>query len=161
MATKTTPKTAAKIVKTARVAKPAKAKPAASGPLTKMKALYGGKDKLVDKIAGSLTHEGADEDTIKGRLASASNQQLLRLASVAEAVKKAYGSRDKLVDSLVKQLGRAKDKDFLGKLAGFSLPHLYDLAKSAERRAKGAKPSAAKAAKAAKPAASKTAAAAK
>ena len=151
MATKT-PKTApAKVAKPVKAAKVAKPKAAATGPLAKMKALYGSKDKLVDKIAGSLAHDGADEGSIKDRLASASNQQLLRLATVAEAVKKAYGSRDKLVDSLTKQLGRVKDKDFLAKLGSFSLPRLYDLARSAERRAKGAKPAAAK--KPAKPAA--------
>ena len=136
MATKT-PKTApAKAAKPVKVAKVAKPKAAATGPLAKMKALYGTKDKLVDKVAGALAHVGADEGSIKERLASASNQQLLRLAQVAEAVKKAYGSRDKLIDALTKQLGRVKDKDFLAKLGSFSLPRLYDLAKSADRRAK-------------------------
>ena len=115
-----------------------KAKPAATGPLAKMKAL-GGKDKLVDQIAGSLAHDGADEGSIKDRLTKASNAQLLRLASVTEAVKKAYGSRDKLVDALIKALGRAKDKDYVAKLGTFSLPKLYDLAKSTERKAKAAK----------------------
>lgn len=140
MATKTSTKTAAKPAKTAKPAKaekPAK-KVVASGPLAKMKALYGSKDKLVDKIAGSLAHEGADEDSIKSRLASASNQQLLRLAQVSEAVKKAYGSREKLVDGLLKKLNRAKDKDFVSKLGAFSLPRLYDLARSTDRRAKTA-----------------------
>ena len=57
---------------------------------------------------------------------------------VTEAVKKAYGSRDKLIDALAKALGKAKDKDYLAKLGGFPLPRLLDLAKSAERRAKKA-----------------------
>lgn len=137
MAQKTSTKTPAKPATPAK-GKPAKAKPAATGPLAKVKAL-GGKDKLVDKIAGSLAHDGADEGSIKERLAKASNAQLLRLASVTEAVKKAYGSRDKLVDALIKALGRAKDKDYVAKLGTFSLPKLYDLAKSTERKAKAAK----------------------
>ncbi|MBP8812040.1 MAG: hypothetical protein KBG48_25970 [Kofleriaceae bacterium] len=141
MAQKTTTKTTAKTAKTAKVAKaakPAKAPKPATGPLAKVKALYGGKDKLVDKLAGALVHDGADEGSIKDRLAKASNAQLLRLANVSEAVKKAYGSRDKLIDALAKALGKAKDKDYLAKLGGFPLPRLLDLAKSAERRAKKA-----------------------
>ena len=137
MAQKTSTKTPAKPAKPAK-GKDVKAKPAATGPLAKVKAL-GGKDKLVDKIAGSLAHDGADEGSIKERLAKASNAQLLRLASVTEAVKKAYGSRDKLIDALIKALGRAKDKDYVAKLGTFSLPKLYDLAKSTERKTKAAK----------------------
>ena len=134
---KTTTKTpAAKPAKTVKAPKAAKAKPAATGPLSKVKALYGSKDKLVDKIAGALVHDGNDEGSIKERLATASNAQLLRLAAVAETVKKAYGSRDKLIDSLTKTVGRAKDKDFVAKLGTFTLPKLYDLAKAAERKAK-------------------------
>lgn len=144
MATKTTAKTAKPAAKPAAKTgpktekKPVKAKPAASGPLAKMKALYGSKDKLVDKVAGVLAHEGNDEGSIKDRLATASNQQLLRLAKVADEVKKAYGSRDKLIASLTKTLGRAKDSDFITKLGTFSLPRLFDLAKSADRKAKQA-----------------------
>jgi hypothetical protein len=134
---KTTTKTpAAKPAKPVKAPKAAKAKPAATGPLSKVKALYGSKDKLVDKIAGALVHDGNDEGSIKERLATASNAQLLRLAAVAETVKKAYGSRDKLIDSLTKTVGRAKDKDFVAKLGTFTLPKLYDLAKAAERKAK-------------------------
>lgn len=140
MAQKTSTKTPAKSAKPAKPAKgkAEKAKPAPTGPLAKVKAL-GGKDKLVDKLAGSLVHDGADEGSIKERLAKASNAQLLRLASVSEAVKKAYGSRDKLVDALIKALGRAKDKDYVAKLGTFSLPKLYDMAKSNDRKAKAAK----------------------
>ena len=71
--TKTPAKTAAK---PAKAPKAAKAKPAATGPLAKVKALYGSKDKLVDKLAGSLVHDGSDEGSIKERLATASNARL-------------------------------------------------------------------------------------
>lgn len=115
----------------------AEAKPKVDrGPLARMKALYGTKDKLVDKIAGSIATTGEDEGALKDRLLKASNQQLLKLAAVADAVKKAYGSRDKLVDSLVKAGNRIKDKDYVAKLGALSLPRLYDLARSAERRAR-------------------------
>lgn len=116
-----------------------KAKPVAGGPFARMKALYGTKDKLVEKIAGTLATDGEDEGALKERLLKASNAQLLKLANVAEQVKKTYGSRDKLVDALTKALHRAKDQPFVAKLGTFSLPRLYDLARSAERRAKAAK----------------------
>lgn len=127
--------------KAKKAAAPAKAKAEAKpkvdrGPLARMKALYGTKDKLVDKIAGSIAGSGEDEGALKDRLLKASNQQLLKLAAVAEAVKKAYGSRDKLIATLTKTLGRVKDSDFLAKLGTFSLPRLYDLARSADRKAK-------------------------
>jgi hypothetical protein len=145
MAKKTDAKTKAKAEPKAKKAaaapkaakKPAEPKPA-RGPLARMKALYGTKDKLVDKIAGAIVSDGEDEGAIKGRLLKASNQQLLKLAAVADAVKKTYGGRDKLVESVVKALNRAKDKDYVAKLASFSLPRLYDLARSAERRARQA-----------------------
>lgn len=140
-AKKAEPKSAKKADPKAKKAAKAETKPAAPaparGPLARMKALYGSKDKLVEKLAGSLAAEGGeDEGALKDRLLKASNQQLLKLAAVADAVKKTYGGRDKLVDTLVKALNRAKDKEYVQKLSQFSLPRLYDLARSAERRAR-------------------------
>lgn len=122
--------------KAKREAKPAAAPAPARGPLARMKALYGSKDKLVDKLAGSIATEGEDEGALKDRLLKASNQQLLKLAAVADAVKKTYGGRDQLVGKVVQALNRAKDKEYVAKLSSFSLPRLYDLARSAERRAR-------------------------
>lgn len=131
-----TKKKAAKPAKTEAKAKAARP---ATGPLARVKALHGSKDKLVETLAGMLATDGEDEGALKDRLLKASNQQLLKLAGVAEAVKKSYGSRDKLVEALAKALNRAKDKDYLAKLASFSLPRLYDLTRAAERRARAAK----------------------
>ena len=138
----TTAKTAKPAPKTATKEKPAaKAPPAkkpATGPLARVASLYGSKDKLVDKVASGLATDGQDEGALKDRLRKASNQQLLKLATVVDAVTKAYGSRDKLVAGLVKALGKAKDKDYVARLGTFSLPRLYDLARASERRAKAA-----------------------
>ncbi len=141
MATKT-PTTAAKPAKSKdSKTKPGTAEPSKTGrpagPLARLAALHGSKAKLVAKLAPSLAHDGAGDD-LEARLGKASNKQLLHLASVVEAVTKAYGSRDKLVASLVKALGKAKDKDYVARLSGFSLPRLYDLARATERRAKAA-----------------------
>ena len=135
--TKAAPKAAKKPAAPKATKKPAAPK-AATGPLARMKALYGTKDKLVDKVAGVLATDGEDEGALKDRLLKASNQQLLKLAAVADAVKKTYGGRDKLVEAVTKALNRAKDKDYVAKLSTFSLPRLYDLARSAERRARQA-----------------------
>lgn len=127
--------------------KPVKTAPAKSGrgPLARVATLHGGKDKLVDKLVPGLAGEGEDEGTLKERLSKASNQQLLRLAGVVEAVTKAYGSRDKLLAALILALGKAKDKDFVARLGTYSLPRLYDLARAQERRTKAAAPAAKKA----------------
>lgn len=145
MATKTA-KTATP-AKTASKDKTAKAAPAKSGrgPLARVAALHGSKEKLISKLVPGLAGEGEDEGTLKDRLTKASNQQLLRLAGVVESVTKAYGSRDKLLASLVKALGKAKDKDYVTRLGTFSLPRLYDLARAQERRTKAAAPAAKKA----------------
>jgi len=132
MVKKTPAKAAAPKTKKPRVKKA----PPRKGPLARVKELYGGKDKLVDQIAGSLTSDDSDEDSVKDRLLKASNQQLLRLAGVVEAVKKAYGSRDQLIAALAKAVNKAKDNDYVAKLGRFSLPRLYDLARSVERRAR-------------------------
>lgn len=151
MATKTSkPATPATPAPKAKPVKAAKAEPAvkvARGPLARIGNVHGGKDKLIDKLAPGLAGGGDDEGALKGRLQKASNQQLLRLASVVEAVTKTYGSKDKLVAALVKALGKAKDKDYVARLGSFSLPRLYDLARASERRIKAAAPKAAAPAK--------------
>ena len=143
-ATKTNGKTAKAAAGSKKAAAP-RAKKAAKaaakvvgGPLAKLKAAYGTKEDLVGKIAEPLAAKDEDTDTLKQRLLTASNQQLLRLAGVVETVTKKYGSREKLVAAIGKALNKAKDNDYLAKLETLSLPHLLDLAKSSERRAKNA-----------------------
>jgi hypothetical protein len=130
-------KAAAKAKSAAKAAKPAKAK-VASGPLARVKAAYGSKESLVGKLVEPLAGKDEDTDALKARLLVASNQQLLRLAKVVETVTKKYGSRDKLVAAIGKAIGKAKDADYLAKLHTFSLPKLFDMMSSAERRAKHA-----------------------
>jgi hypothetical protein len=121
------------------VAKAPKAAPAPApqrGPLARVKALAGSKDDLVKRITEPLAIGDQDPDALGERLRRASNQQLLRLAKVVDAVKAKYGSRDQLIDKLGSVLGKAKDKDYLAKLGTFSLPRLLDMVRSAERRAR-------------------------
>lgn len=116
--------------------KAAAAAPAARHPAGRVKAGHGSKDDLVKKIVEPLAAEDQDTDALSDRLRKASNKQLLRLLRVVETVKDKYGSREKLIDTLGKLLGKAKDKDYLAKLGTFSLPRLLDMVRSAERRAR-------------------------
>jgi hypothetical protein len=121
--------------KAAKVAKAAAAK-VTGGPLAKLKAAYGSKESLIGKIVEPLAGKDEDTDALRDRLLHASNRQLLRLAKVVETVTKKYGSREKLVAAISAAMNKAKDADYLAKLESFSLPRLFDLARSTERRAK-------------------------
>jgi hypothetical protein len=124
-------------------------------PLQVVNETHGGKEKLVDKLVGLIEkgEEGAED--IKDRLRNVSNQKLLRLLEVAETVKEKYGSTEKLTQVVADALGRAKDADYVKRLASYSPARLLDLAKSLAKKArgKGAPGAESKGAKAAKTAA--------
>lgn len=97
---------------------------------------HGGKEALAKALAPLLARDDEDSDVIATRLKTASNAQLLRLQRVADAVKQKWGSREALITALGTAEKKSKDKDYLAKLSTFSLPKLFDLARSAERRAR-------------------------
>ena len=105
-------------------------------PAGRVKEGHGGKEALAKAIAPTLAREDEDSDVIATRLTTASNAQLLRLARVVDAVKQKWGSREALITAIGNAEKKSKDKDYLTKLDSFSLPKLYDLATSAERRAR-------------------------
>ncbi len=94
-------------------------------------------------------------------LAHVSNAKLLRLHDTLSAVKKDFGSRAKLIDSILALSKRPKDAGLRGRLESFPTPRLVDLQSSAARQAKAAertaKTAAPKAAPTKKPARSKKA----
>ena len=105
-------------------------------PKGRVTELHKGKAELAKALASSLVTESEDEGTISEKLKTASNTQLLRLQRVVQAVKDKWGSRDALITAIGTATNKAKDKDYLAKLAKYSLPRLYDLATSATRRAR-------------------------
>lgn len=123
--------------------------PSNKSPLAQVKELHGGKDKLVDKLAGMLESDESKED-LKKRLLGVANSKLLRLHAVASTVKEKFGGKDKLAGAAAEALGRGKDKDYVAKLESFSASRLLDIAQVAQKRAKrnaakaAAKPAAAK-----------------
>ncbi|MEZ4360733.1 MAG: hypothetical protein R3B48_11170 [Kofleriaceae bacterium] len=143
MATKKTPtkatnatKAAPKASKSQRAAarKAAAKKPA--GPKAVLAARHGSKESLVGTILSALVRADENREVVQSRLLKASNAQLLRLAGVVETVNKKYGGRDKLIDAISKATKSAKDKDYLAKLATYSLPRLLDLASAKQRAAR-------------------------
>jgi hypothetical protein len=119
---------------------PAAAKPASAArhPLGRVKDRHGSKEALVKTLVEPLAAADEDTDVVRGRLLKASNQQLLRLQRVVAQVQEKWGSRDKLIDAIGKSMNKAKDADYLAKLATLSLPRLLDLATANARRAKSA-----------------------
>lgn len=97
---------------------------------------HGGKEALAKALAPMLARDDEDSDVIATRLKTASNSQLLRLQRVADAVKQKWGSREALITALGNAEKKSKDKDYLARLGTFSLPKLFDLATTVERRAR-------------------------
>jgi hypothetical protein len=104
-------------------------------PLAQVNETFGGKDKLVEKLAGLLESDEPKEE-LRKRLLGVANNKLLHLHEVASMVKEKYGSRGKLLDAAAQALGRTKDKDYLAKLESYSTAKLLDVTLMAERRAR-------------------------
>ncbi len=145
MATKktTTKKAAPKAKTTTKAAPKAKKAPKAEAkeaaprhPKARVDKLHSSKADLAKSLASALAIGDEDSGAVEGRLRTASNTQLLRLQHVVETVKSKYGSREKLIEAISNARSKSKDKDYLTKLATFSLPRLLDLATSATRTAR-------------------------
>ena len=144
-------------------------------PLAAVKDKFGDKAKLVAELE-KFTKDGdlwvSRTNAGKG-LAHVSNAKLIKLHRTFSEVKEKFGSRAKLIDAILEVQKRTKDEGYKTRLSAFPVPRLYDLYKSASKRAgaaskpagekKKAAPKKAaapkkKAAAAAKPAAKKSAA---
>jgi hypothetical protein len=132
-----------------------------NSPLARVKEVFGGKDKLVDKLVGLVDAGEESKDDLRKRLLGAANSKLLRLHVVATKVKE-QGGHDKLAAAAATGAGHGKDKDYVTKLESFSNGRLVDMLASSDRRAKrkagvAAKAAAPKAARAEAPAKKKPA----
>jgi hypothetical protein len=126
-------------------------------PVSQVKERFESKDKLVAAVQKLATSDLWLDKVSSGKgLGRVSNAKLVRLHDVLTDAKKRFGSRDKLIASIVEINKRNKDKGFATKLAAYPLPQLLDLHASSERASKraaavAAKAKPAKAAKAEKP----------
>lgn len=108
-------------------------------PLTQVKERFETKEKLVDAVQKLATKDlWLDRvSDVKG-LAKISNAKLLHLHDVLSAVKKDFGSRDKLIGAILETEKRTKDPGYKTRLEGYPLPRLLDLHRAASKRAKRA-----------------------
>ncbi len=108
-----------------------------TSPLQAVKERFGDKDKLVAAVKALATEDlwlpAVNE--VKG-LERVSNAKLLRLHETLSRVKKDFGNRGKLIDSILTLDKRQKDTGLKGRLERLSTPRLIDLHASASRRSK-------------------------
>jgi hypothetical protein len=106
-------------------------------PLDIVKKQFGDKGKLV----AELEKFTKDDDLWVSRtnqdkgLAHVSNAKLLRLHRTFTEVKEKFGSRAKLIDAIAEIEKRTKDEGYKKRLGAFPVPRLYDMYKSAAKRA--------------------------
>ncbi|MBX3130580.1 MAG: hypothetical protein KF718_27930 [Polyangiaceae bacterium] len=110
-------------------------------PLALVKERFESKDKLVEAVQKLATAElWLDRmNEVKG-LSRVSNEKLLRLHDVLSAVKKDFGSREKLIGAILEAEKRTKDEGYKARLQQHPLPRLLDQYRAAsKRRARDAK----------------------
>lgn len=106
-------------------------------PLATIKDKFGDKAKLVAELE-KLTK---DDDLWVSRtnknkgLAHVSNAKLLKLQATFAAVKEKFGTRAKLIDAICEIEKRVKDEGFKARLGAYPVPRLWDMYKSATKRA--------------------------
>lgn len=110
-------------------------------PLQQVTEQHGSKEKLADKLVGMVDRGQEEKAEFRGRLLAAPNSKLLRLFEAHSEVKERFGSRDGLVDDLLKLMNRAKDKDYRDKLRQWSPVRLRALHRQWEKKTqRSAKP---------------------
>ncbi|MCP4197400.1 MAG: hypothetical protein GY762_09650 [Proteobacteria bacterium] len=109
-------------------------------PLEEVKERFGSKEDLVKELKGIFDKGILFQDRLnEDKGLRVSNAKLLKLHKVATEVKERFGARDKLVDDLVKVLGKEKDEDLKNRFENWGLPRLWDYYQSVAKRQ--AKPS--------------------
>src|SRR5690349_6937867 len=108
-------------------------------PLATVKEKFGDKAKLV----AELEKFTKDDDLWVSRtnadkgLKHVSNAKLVKLHRTFSEVKEKFGTRAKLIDAILEAEKRTKDEGYKTRLGKFPVPRLYDMYKSASKRAGG------------------------
>lgn len=101
---------------------------ATQSPLQRVRDEHGSKEKLAEKVLGILDcPEDEEKDLFEHRVSTMSNRKLLRLWDANQALTSKHGSRDALVDKIVKARFPGGNDDFMNKISGYSVPRLLDL----------------------------------
>jgi hypothetical protein len=106
-------------------------------PLAVVKEKFGDKSKLVAEVEKFTKDDDlwvSRTNADKG-LNHVSNAKLVKLHRTFSEVKEKFGTRAKLIDAILEVEKRTKDEGYKTRLGKFPVPRLYDLYKSAARRA--------------------------
>lgn len=103
-------------------------------PHARVKAGFGSKNELIEKIQGMAEGLLVDRFNKSKSWKGISNAKLLRLHAIVNEAKQRFGTREQLIDALAAAEGHGKDADYKKRFADWPLPRLLDALKSAERR---------------------------
>jgi hypothetical protein len=106
-------------------------------PIATVKEKFGDKEKLVAEIEKFTNNDDlwvSRTNKNKG-LAHVSNAKLLRLFRTFTEVKEKFGTRAKLIDAICELAKRSKDDGFKKRLDAYPVPRLWDMYRSAAKRA--------------------------
>lgn len=112
-----------------------------STPLNTVKERFESKEKLVAAVEKLMTEDlwvprlSSDRGGNKG-VSQISNAKLLRLHDALTTAKEQFGTRAKLIDSILELDKRTKDAGYRTRLEAYPVPRLLDLHQSSARRAK-------------------------
>jgi hypothetical protein len=108
-----------------------------TSPLQAVKERFGDKEKLVAAVKALTTEDLwlPLVNEVKG-LERVSNAKLLHLHETLTRVKKDFGNRSKLIESILTLGKRQQDTGMKGRLERLSTPQLVDMHTSASRRSK-------------------------
>lgn len=108
----------------------------ANSPLSTLKDKFGEKSKLVSAIEEMTKGDELWVSRLNSNkgLAHVSNAKLLRLHATFTAVKEKFGTRAKLIDAIA-EVEKRKDDGFKTRLGAYPVPRLFDMWKSATKRA--------------------------
>ena len=98
-------------------------------PLQQVKDEFGSKEALAKKLVAVLDpHEEEEHGEFERRIRTSSNKKLLRLWRAEEALQAGFGSKDALLDAIVKaRFDGHANADYRTKIATYATTRLLDL----------------------------------
>ena len=112
-----------------------------STPLQTVKARFGSKEELVNKLSAIIERDANESDkALADRLLRVPNSKLLTLFDRATAVKEKFGSREALAEAVIHlRAGDSKDATAFAATRTLTTGRLLDMHKALTRKAKAAK----------------------
>ena len=106
-------------------------------PLQHMRDEHKDKETLVDRVLDVIDRGVVEKDEFKAKLLAASNKKLLRLLEAGQVIKK-VGSVQAVAEVIAKAAGKAKDKDYVARLAQYTAPRLVSMYNAVAGKTKAA-----------------------